>query len=223
MFHKLLMPIYCTWKSEFSKSDFIKELLITVLFVSQVLFILPKVLQYCEGMEGLLLSDWILNSIEPRDFSREIFFLEYTSVFIILIRLMRNPLHLIRGMQAYAFLLILRMLSIYLVPLEPPGGMIYLKDFITSSYLDKEDLIITKDLFFSGHVSALFLLYLLEKNKYIKNYVLISSILVGIMLMLQRVHYSIDILFAPIGAWLSYQAVQYIHKVRVNIFTKKVA
>ncbi|HMP32035.1 MAG TPA: hypothetical protein PKD85_20690, partial [Saprospiraceae bacterium] len=101
--------IYKNWIYSFSKNDFIKELLFTILFVSQVLFVFPKVLQYCEGMEGAIISDWVLNSLEPRDFSQVIFLVEYSAVFLACLYLLRVPLQFVRGLQAYALLLILRM------------------------------------------------------------------------------------------------------------------
>jgi hypothetical protein len=69
-------------------------------------------------------------------------------------------------------------------------------------------------------MSALFLFYMLEKNWYAKTYILIASLLVGCMLLGQKVHYTIDILFAPIGSWLGFQLVQYFHILKISFFKK---
>ncbi|HMP32034.1 MAG TPA: phosphatase PAP2-related protein, partial [Saprospiraceae bacterium] len=87
----------------------------------------------------------------------------------------------------------------------------------------REDLKITKDLFFSGHVSALCLLYYLVQNKKLKYYIFIAAVVVGTLLIWQRVHYTIDVLFAPIGAWITHQTIIYFLKVRVNLVNRRTA
>lgn len=51
---------------------------------------------------------------------------------------------------------------------------------------------IDADLFFSGHAGMVFILYFLTK----KWWYALLGILLGILLMIQRVHYSIDIIAA---------------------------
>jgi len=207
-----------SWYSTLKYQSVVKEILITLCFALYVFTIFPRVLQYCEQMEGIQLNDFILNLFIPYDFSNWIFFVEYICVLLALVNIMKYPLDFVRAIQAYCLLLLFRMGVIYLIPLEPPVDMIYLKDPITSFCLETDDLKITRDLFFSGHVSTLYFLFLWEKNKFIKSLLLISTITVGVMLMWQRVHYSIDVIFAPVGAWLCYKAVPILHRIRVNLF-----
>jgi hypothetical protein len=65
------------------------------------------------------------------------------------------------------------------------------------------------DLFFSGHTAVAFLGFLLFKDRKIKYFFLISSIVMGVTVLLMHVHYSIDVFSAffitygtfKIGEW----------------------
>jgi len=63
---------------------------------------------------------------------------------------------------------------------------------------------ITKDLFFSGHISTIFLIFLCLKNKFDKVLTLTAAFFLAILLMLQHIHYVIDILAAPVFTYIAY-------------------
>lgn len=71
--------------------------------------------------------------------------------------------------------------------------------------------ILTKDLFFSGHTGTLFLLFLLVENKYLKTIFLAATILVGSAVLLQHVHYSVDVFVAPFVAYGSFRIIKVLH------------
>ncbi|MDM8176234.1 phosphatase PAP2-related protein [Olivibacter sp. 47] len=55
--------------------------------------------------------------------------------------------------------------------------------------------------FFSGHTSTMFLIFLCLPNRVDKLLALIATLLVGSMVLIQHVHYSIDVLAAPLFTW----------------------
>jgi membrane-associated phospholipid phosphatase len=55
----------------------------------------------------------------------------------------------------------------------------------------------TKDLFFSGHTATVFLLFLNSQTKLWKNVFLTLTILVGFCVLIQHVHYTVDVIAAP--------------------------
>jgi membrane-associated phospholipid phosphatase len=79
-------------------------------------------------------------------------------------------------------------------------------------FLHTSDVFVSKDLFFSGHVAALVLLMLLVVDKYAKAWIFLCTIMVGIMIMWQHVHYSSDVIFAPLASYIAYKFVLYIHR-----------
>ena len=125
---------------------------------------------------------------------------------------LQNSEGFFRGLQAYTLLILVRTFAIYMVPLEPPSNMIVLDDPIANSILGGGGLIITKDLFFSGHVSALVLLGLVSQNKFMSVANLIFASIVGILIVWQHVHYTIDVVAAPFAAYACVSAVERVHQ-----------
>jgi hypothetical protein len=56
------------------------------------------------------------------------------------------------------------------------------------------------------------LLMLIATNKYIKAYAFACIIIVGVLIMWQHVHYSMDVIFAPLVSYVSYKVILYIHR-----------
>jgi len=119
----------------------------------------------------------------------------------------KNPLDFIKILQAYNLLLIFRLLSISILPLEPPADMIPMKDPIIET-LVAYDGFIYKDLFFSGHTATLFLVGLMINNKVFKIYFYSVTLIVAFMLVKQQVHYSIDVLAAPVFAYICFYIIE---------------
>jgi len=90
--------------------------------------------------------------------------------------------------------------------LNPPEKMIPLNDPVVEFFGTGQ--LLTKDLFFSGHTATIFLLYLLADKKLLKTFFLVSAIVVGIGVLLQHVHYSIDVFVAPFFAYCSFYIVK---------------
>ena len=95
----------------------------------------------------------------------------------------------------------------YLLPLEPPVKMIILNDPFVEFFGTGQTL--TKDLFFSGHTATLFILFLVSEKKIIKTVFLISTIAVAISVLLQHVHYTIDVFAAVFFTYACYKLLNY--------------
>lgn len=89
------------------------------------------------------------------------------------------------------------MVTMYLFTLEPPIGIIPLHDPIVDiiAYGGQS---FNKDLFFSGHVTTLTLFVLLEERPVMKKILIINTLIVAGLILLQRVHYTVDVITAPL-------------------------
>jgi len=175
--------------------------IILVLFFA---LIIPygRFLDYIEGRPGSVLEDPILNLFSPLDVTWFTFGIIYISVILTLFRLSWQPSQLLITLQAYIFVALARMASMYLIPLDPPPLLIPLEDPFVQSVSTG---VLTRDLFFSGHTSTMFLLYLSCNNRKMKIFFLISTVLVGLLVLVQQVHYSVDVMAAPFYAYSCYK------------------
>jgi hypothetical protein len=127
-------------------------------------------------------------------------------VILILFHVIDRPAYFIKCAWGFVALQVVRCVFIKLIPLSPPSDMIFLTDPFTQLFFG-ENIQVSNDLFFSGHVSLLALFFFAAQNKYIKIYLFFASLFVGIMLVWQHVHYSYDVLFAPIASYFIYKLV----------------
>jgi len=115
---------------------------------------------------------------------------------------MKDPYIFLIFSWSYVFVSLFRALAITFIPLNPPVGLVQLIDPLSNTFYGHA--IITKDLFFSGHTSTIFLIFLTLKKKEDKILALAATFFLAILLMLQHIHYAVDILAAPAFTYLSY-------------------
>lgn len=153
---------------------------------------------------GIVLNDFILASITARDVSTLLFSVTWICILSGLPILLRTPNGAMRVFWSVCVMSLLRCTVMYLVPLEPPVGIIPLRDpFVEGAFYDNK--VLVKDLFFSGHTSNMVILTLLMDIKWFKIILGIASAIVGYLLMVQHVHYTIDVFAAPFFAYLAYR------------------
>ena len=116
----------------------------------------------------------------------------------------RRPRLLVTSLQAYTLLMLCRMLMMWLIPLDPPENMILLRDPFLELLVGSGE-VLTRDLFFSGHTSLPFLLFLVARERRFRTAFLLLTIAVGSCVILQHVHYTIDVVVAPFVAYGCYR------------------
>lgn len=171
-------------------------------FLSVVLFCFLHFLTFIEGCKGYIFNDPILNLFAPIDLSLPTFIITYSFVLSGIIITFRIPGLFVKLVQGYAILTLFRIISLYSITLEPPAAIIPLQDIFLQStfYSGRVNL---KDLFFSGHTAILFLFAFDFKNRLLKRLFIFAGIVIGILLMLQHVHFSVDVFAAPAFAYFT--------------------
>ena len=194
------------WRTAFSDNHFRKRFIFSVIAVSVILTGFASLLAYIETRQGHTFYDPILNFIKPRDVSDFIFFVTYLTALVGLVYAFLSPYRFLHLIQMYGTLTLLRVVTLFFVPLDPPTAIIPLRDvFLTNTfYAGNENL---KDLFFSGHAATLFLFFFFASSKTLKILFLISAIAVSIGVVVQHVHYSYDVIAAPIFAYIAYRVI----------------
>ena len=196
------------WQLSWKQKKFRVIVITGILLLSIILISAPHYFQFIQKRSGVLFRDEILNHIPAYNVYIPIFFLVWSSAFLLLIGIIKRPSVFKIFLISYVFLFLLRWISIFLFPLETPPGIIDLIDPLTNYFYGVS--FITKDLFFSGHVSTLFLMFLCQRNRIFKYYTLIASICIGILVLIQHIHYSIDVIFAFPFTYLCYGSAKYL-------------
>lgn len=170
------------------------QFLIGIFILSLEVISLPVFFHYIQNRPGVVLQDPFLAFIPMTQVNLTYLIvpLTYLPILIFFILNIRNIFCLLHTLIAYEMLLALRLVCIFVAPLEAPVGNIPLADIFAYG-----SQVVTKDLYYSGHTASLFLFFLLAKNKSLKTFIGIDLIILIVLLMSQRAHYSIDYISAP--------------------------
>ena len=194
---------WAVWADAWQDPRFRIRLVLTVPALVAVLALLARFLEFAEVRAGVVLPDPVLALLPPQNLTWFTCSLIYLGIFIGVLRLARQPRALVVALQAYVILVLFRIAAMGVTPLEAPPGMIPLDDPLVRLFGPGK--LLTKDLFFSGHTSTLFLLFLAVPGRRSKVLFLVSTLAVGIGVLWQHVHYTIDVLVAPLFAYASYR------------------
>ncbi len=182
------------WSQYIRNKLFRNKLAAGLLLLVLLIAFLPYYFAFIEARKGIVLNDLVLNFIESANVSIPTFIIIWSLSLWYLFKSYKDPALMLLILWGFNILSISRIISIYLVPLEPPNNLIELIDPITNSFYGAK--FITKDLFFSGHTATLVCLALCLKTKRDQIIVFTGAIIVGILVLVQHVHYTIDVIAA---------------------------
>lgn len=157
-------------------------------------------LTYNETRTGYVLEDPLLGRFRPLSVSVYTMALTHGCFVLGWIVAARRPERLVRFAQCYTLLILVRTVCLSLVPLEPPSTYLELRDPIlqTVIYAGRQN---TRDLFFSGHTATIALFGFVFAGLPIRWLFFAASALIGVLLLAQHAHFTIDVLAAPFGAY----------------------
>ncbi|WP_429379446.1 phosphatase PAP2-related protein [Mucilaginibacter sp. UYCu711] len=190
------------WKRAWAQRRIRLLLFIGLCLVIPILATLPLFFVQIEARKGIQLNDFLLSHLPTFNLSVYIFLVIWGTGGLFLLRSISDPKLFIKFTWSYLIVSIFRVGTIYLVPLDPPKNIHELADPLTGVFYGH--MIINKDLFFSGHTSILFLIFLCMPAKRDKRFAFGATVLVAIMLLIQHVHYTIDVLAAPFFTYFAY-------------------
>lgn len=180
------------WRTAWQNTRFRTLLMLAFGLLLLTLWAFPYCFAYIQGQEGIFLNDIILSHLPAHDVSLPIFSLIWGSGLLMCVRILKNPRILVVFVLAYVCVTALRFGCMLIFPLEPPANLIPIVDPLSNYFYGKGGYI-TKDLFFSGHTSTLFLICLCLIQKTDKFVVLLATLTLGFLLLVQHVHYTLDV------------------------------
>ncbi len=202
------------WISTLANSTFVIEFIFSIFILVSTMLMFSKFTHFTEMRKGIQFTDPLLSHFQAIDLTKSIFFMIYGGICLALASLLSSPYRLMILFQAYALMVLVRMMTLFTLPLAPPAGMIFLQDpFVEYFGLSKT---IDNNLFFSGHTATIFLLFLaVPKNLKLPFFFITIYIASGVLL--QKAHYTVDVLIAPCISFISYYAAVKFFKYRYKI------
>ena len=192
------------WKTAWANPTFRYKVLIGTCIFFIILLILPIFFGFIEKRESYQLNDWLLKHIVAADVSLPTFIIIWSMTILTLIRCSQDPQIFLIFLFSLILVFISRMCTILIFHLNPPQGLVALKDPVSNFFYGGTNVFITRDLFYSGHTASQFLMFLCLRNKMDKLIALSASFIVGALVLVQHVHYSIDVLGAFLFTYIFY-------------------
>lgn len=191
------------WKRTWRLTNKRRLIIVGTVIMLSVVFTMPLFFAHIEKRQGSLIKDPVLAAVPAYNVSILIFAVIWGMALLILYRALYKPSIYIIYCWSLIPITIARFITISIVPLAPPIGLIPLSDPLTGVFYGQA--LITKDLFFSGHIATLTLMFLCLEKRNDKILGFLAVIVVAFLLVVQHIHYSIDILASPGITYICYR------------------
>ena len=197
-------PLLQRWKDAFYSSGYTTKLLTTIaIFVSGALQF-PTYFRNIQKRQGIDLNDLLLNHIPFMDVSTYIFAIIYGLLIYMLFRILKHPDLFLLFALTFVIETVFRMTTIYLLPLNAPVNLVILHDTFAELLIYGDSEPVTKDLFFSGHTATMVMIWLFVRRPIEKTLAGVATFILAFLLLIQHVHYTVDVLGAFFFTYLSY-------------------
>lgn len=198
------IPKAWSWSQALATPNYLRALLAALVVGAMLAFVLPHFFHWIGERPGRHLHDPLLAAMGPHDVSLPTFIVLYGCLLVVLLRIARSPVRVLHGLWAYILLLLLRMGAMAALALEPPPAIIPLEDPLTQVFYPGGTPFL-KDLFFSGHTATLVLMALLAPRGAVRVLAACCAAAVGVLVLVQHVHWTVDVLAAVPAAWLAWR------------------
>lgn len=195
---------FARWTQAWADNTFRLTAIVLAFFLPVTLIGFRAFLDVVELRQGVVLADPLLPLFTPTDLTWITFALIYGGLLFAIMTLVPQPSLLLRMIAAYIILVLIRIVCMYAVPLDPPPGMIPLVDPLVELF-GASGKTLTRDLFFSGHTATLFLLGLGLPVRHQSVLLFLATGAVALCVLVQHVHYTIDVLVAPLAAYTAFR------------------
>ncbi len=184
------------WKSALAQRGF--RLRLAIMIVTHTVFSIAfaNFVGFVERRPGVVYTDPFLGYLPRADVTWPTFILIYGAVLISFWSLRTHPERMVLTFQTWSSMLMVRMLAMWLLPLEPPVDIIPLADPVAELVFGTSTPA-TRDLFFSGHTSTMLILSLAAVGRWRRVLFFAMTAAVATFVLVQRVHYTIDVVAAP--------------------------
>ena len=146
-----------------------------------------------------------------------LFFLAYGSIVLGAFHGIDKPNLILEFLQTKTLVVLIRIVSLYLTPLDAPKDTILLVD--PFAHGDSPPLV--RDLFFSGHTSTTFVVFFTCRFGHWrwKLLFLAMGLITGVLVILQKTHFVVDVWAAPFFVYAAHRIVYCLRSYFMAIYT----
>ena len=196
--------IFLRWKEAIFTPQYSVKLITTVVIFITGAVQFPTYFSHIQKRNGQMLNDFVLDFLPACDVSTPIFTIIYGLLIYMLCRVLTNPSLFLLFCLTFVIETVFRMTTIYLFPLNAPVDLVFLHDTFAELLIYGNAEPITKDLFFSGHTSTMVMIWIFVRTPTEKIIAGIATFILATLLLIQHVHYTVDVLGAFFFTYLSY-------------------
>lgn len=197
--------IWQSWSNAWRERSFRVAMLAAGALALPITLCLPVFFDHIGAKPGSFPPDPLLEAIGPFDVTWLTFTVLYGGILLGLFSARRDPHAVLHGLHAYAVLQVLRMVCMEVWTFEPPRDIIPLIDPVTAAFYPGGEPFL-KDLFFSGHTATLAIMVGLARAGVVRWALIGATVVVGALVIAQHVHWTIDVLAAPVFARVAWKA-----------------
>lgn len=187
------------WTAAWRVHAFKKEAVYSIVTLIVALVAMGGFLLQNEARVGVVFADPILGLFPPVDVHWIVYSIIYSAALFGLVSLSMYPFALLLTVRALIVLIVLHIACLFLLPLDPPTGIIPLSDpFLLFLGIRVTNV---RELFFAWPAGMLALLAITAQWKDLKVIFSVAAAVVSVLLLVQHAHYTIDVVAAPVFAY----------------------
>ena len=198
-----------TYGESFADNKFKVYLIFTIIHLVFTVIWITSILNAVENRQGVVFADPVFATLQPVDLTWPVFIAMHLITTIAIIVILPDAHYLCACVIGYSLVLNIRTITMFLTPFDPPMTIIPLDNPILIP-LGVNSMHV-RDLFFSGHTATMVFTFFATKIKWLKIATFIGTVLVAVGVLLQHVHYSIDVVVAPFVAYTCYRTTLIVH------------
>ena len=196
------------WFGAWRNAAFRNQFLVSIVALPVVVVIMRIYLDHVEMRSGVVVPDPLLTIFPGVDLNWVIFALLYSGILLGFVSLFFYPFSFLLTIRAFAVMALLRIVSLYLVPLDPAAGSIPLADPIV--HVPALHFTGARSLFFCWETATMALLAMTARWRDMKIIFAIAALVISVLILFQRAQYSIDIVAAPCFAYAAFGVAKFI-------------
>jgi hypothetical protein len=198
------------WVEALQTTETRSKILLASILTIVILASMPFFFGQIEKRNGIVLNDWVLAYLPAHNVSLVIFAIIWSMGILVVSRALYDPNIYIK--YAWTLFFVKPLAHDHHCRLRARSAARHGSPHRPYHRYILGNAVITKDLFYSGHTSTMMLIFLCVDKRSDKIVAFCALVAVIVLLLIQHIHYTIDVLAAPVFVYIIYRITCYFLK-----------